>query len=105
MQRVAMFAQKVEQNAWIEIARPRSHHQAAERAKTHRRIDRSPVPYRGEARAVTKVRDDHPAARALGTKFVNDRFVREAVESVSAHALGPQLPRQRQALRDAGMRR
>jgi hypothetical protein len=56
--------------------------------------------YRRKARAVAKVRHNHSTARTLCAQFANDRFVREAMEAVPAHALAPQFPRQRQALRD-----
>jgi hypothetical protein len=50
-----MLAQQLEQDAWIEVACPRSHDETFERRHTHARFDTAPVFDRRNARAVAQM--------------------------------------------------
>src|SRR6185436_17659445 len=96
---VSFVREQMHQNAGIEVAAPRAHHEAARRGEAHRRIDRESVAYCREARAVSQVRDDR-AAEGRWTDGRHHVLVRQAVETVALDPFRPECPWKWKALRD-----
>ena len=69
----------------IDVAEPRSHHEAAGRREAHGRVDRPPVAHGRHARAVAQVRE-HRAPERRRAHLGDDVLVRQTVEAVPAQA-------------------
>ena len=100
---VAVMVHEVNDDAGIEIARARAHHEPAGRREPHRRIDRAPVLHRRHARPVAEV-GDHRAPELRRAERLDDVLVREAVKAVAPHPRVEEIARQREALGDLGQR-
>ena len=98
---VAFVRQEMDEDAGIEIAAARAHHEAAARRESHRRVDGTTVTHRRHAGAVAEVRD-HRAAERRCPDGRDDVLVRQAVEAVAPDTLRPEQVRERQALRHLG---
>ena len=96
--RILTGGEQVEEDARIEVAGARAHHDAARRREPHRRVVRRAVHHRGHARAVAEVRDDG-APQRLRAHGADHVFVRETVEAVATDPPRGEAARHREAAR------
>src|SRR5260370_30107060 len=94
---VALFFEEIEEDAGVEVAAARDHHEAAGRRESHGGVERPAVAYRRHARAVAKVGDDD-ARGCRAAEGLHDVFERDTVKAEAANSLVPQRARQREAL-------
>src|SRR5712692_10718479 len=94
---VALFFEEIEEDAGVEVAAARAHHEASSRRESHGGVERPSVAYRRHARAVAQVGDDDTRGRRAG-KRLHDVFERDTVKAEAADSLVPQRARQREAL-------
>src|SRR5260370_39996660 len=98
---VALLLEEIEEDAGVEVATARAHHEAARRRESHRGVERPSVAYRRHARAVAQMRDDDARGCRVG-KRLHDVFERDTVKAEAADSLVPQRARQREALGHLG---
>jgi hypothetical protein len=94
---VSLVRQEMHEDARVEVAAPRAHHQAAGGREAHGRVHGTPVAYGRQARAIAEVRNDGPAERR-GAQRGEDVLVGEPMEPAALDAPGRQRARQRQAV-------
>src|SRR5260370_38988294 len=95
---VALFLEEIEEDAGIEIAAARAHHESSRRRESHRGVERPPVAYRRHARAVAQVGDDDTRGHRVAERL-HDVFERDAEKTEAPDSVVPQRPPQREALR------
>ena len=79
------MAQKVKQDARIEIAGARAHRDTAGGSKAHGGVDRHSVAKSAQARSVAEVREDR-SFRQLRAKVMHQRLVGETVKTIATNA-------------------
>src|SRR6266446_2560248 len=94
---VVLFFEEIEQDAGVEVAATRAHHEPSRRRESHRGVERPSVAYRRHARAIAQVGDDDARGRRAG-KRLHNVFERDTVKAEAADSLVPQCARQREAL-------
>ena len=83
--RLGNLAQDEEQHAGIDVAGARAADDAAGRREAHRSVEAFAVANGGDGRAVAEMRDDQ-LLRHVGLQLIHDRFVRDAMRAIAAHA-------------------
>jgi len=77
-----LIAQKIEEDAGVEIAGARAHGDAAGGSESHRRVDGYSAAKSAEACSVTQVGEDGSPWKPR-SEVMHERFIREAVEAVA----------------------
>src|ERR1019366_2536349 len=88
----------------IDVSGTGANTESRRRGEAHARVHALPVTDGGEARAAAEMCEDHAAARRAGAgrarELLHEERIREAVESVTLHALRLEPPRNGEQLRD-----
>src|SRR6185312_6059379 len=103
LHRQAASLLQIENDAWVQRARPRPHHQPVKRAESHGGVDAPAPAYCAQARAVAEMGDYDALLGQIGSYFpqtVRNVFIGKAVETVTANTLRLIFAWQREAGRD-----
>jgi len=90
----ALFSQEIENDARIQLSRPRPHRQAIEGGEAHRAFDTLSRNKRAHGSTAAEMGDEDASGGNLGGDFwkpVGDVFVRKAVEAITTHALAMEV--------------
>src|SRR6185437_16506262 len=77
-----LFTHQIDQHTGIEIAASRAHDHAAARGQPHAGVHRSTAFDRGDADAVTEMRNDEPVGWMV-PELAHDRFAGKAMKSIA----------------------
>src|ERR1700691_5025519 len=80
-----LVAQKIEEDARVEIARARSHRDATGGSEAHGGVNGYSIPQSAEACPIAKMGEDG-SPRKLRAKVMHERLVRKTVETVAPNA-------------------
>ena len=78
------IAQKIEDDAGVEVARARPHRNAASGSEAHRSVDRYPVSQCTQTRSVAQMSEDGSLGK-LCAEMMHQRLVRNTVETITAN--------------------
>ena len=93
----------MDQNAWIDGAAARAHHQAVDGSEAHRAGDAAAILHGAEARAIAEMRDDDAPLGHFRRNFsqpARDIFIGDAVKAVTPDSLLGIFSRDGESLRD-----
>ena len=90
LRRESLSPRQVGHDAGIDVAGSRTHDQSACRGEPHARVDAPTLEYRGDAGAVSQVREDNASSGGSLSghlfEFVQQIGVRQAMEAVASNA-------------------
>ncbi len=88
------IAQEIDKDARIKIAGACAHRDAAGGCEAHGGVDRYSVAQSAQAGSITEVREDDSFGKLL-TEVMNERFIGEAVETITSNPFVEVALRQR----------
>ena len=101
-----MMLHQIEDDAGIDRAAARSHHEAVDGGESHGRGDAAAVLHRAQARAVAEMGEDNPLVRKVRRELLEPRseeLIREAMKSIPANAFLAEVARQGESLGETGL--
>src|SRR5262249_40184834 len=92
------FFEEIENDTRIDLARPRAHWQTIERSEPHGALNAAPIEQSAHRTAAAEMRNNHPSARDVRQNLLQavcNVFIGQAVEPITANALGVKTFRDR----------
>lgn len=92
-------AKKINKDPGVEISGPRAHRDSTGRGEAHGGVDRHPIAKSAETCSIAEMREDGPLGK-LRAEVMNERLVRETMETVASNTRVEVALRERQMRRD-----